>query len=197
MLWRIHGDGHGAAAFRDTGAEIKRVDPRMYGNEGRFDCQAGEYGYLYAAETKASTIVEAFLRGQVVRDATARFLRRARLTERVLSRVRLTTELPLVDLRGAAGLGRVGQDAWLSACDEEDYPITQQWAAALRRWAPGAAGLAWMSKRDNLQEVVVLLSDRIPAGAITAQVERRLDSPLGVSLMQKVLAEFNVTLGGS
>jgi len=103
----------------------------------------------------------------VVRDATARFLRRARLTERVLSRVRLTTDLPLVDLRGAAGLGRVGQDAWPSACDEEDYPITQQWAAALRRWTPGAASLAWMSKRDNLHEVVVLFSDRIPAGAIT------------------------------
>jgi len=52
VLWRIHGDGHGAAAFRDTGAEIKRVDPRMHGNEGRFDCQAGEYGYLYAARPR-------------------------------------------------------------------------------------------------------------------------------------------------
>gem|GEM_PF-3462295 len=61
----------------------------------------------------------------------------------------------------------MGQDAWPSACDEEDYPITQQWAAALRRWTPGAASLAWMSKRDNLHEVVVLFSDRIPAGAIT------------------------------
>jgi RES domain len=194
-FWRIHGDRHDPASFRDTGAIEKRTDPATYGLEGRFDCQAGEYGYLYAGETKKSTIAEAFLRGPVVVDPTARFLRRAKLADRVLSRIRLENELLLVDLRGAAGLGRIGQDAWLSACDEDDYPLTQEWATAIRRWAPDAAGLVWMSKRDNVHEAVVLFSDRIAAAGITGRVVRPLDSPLGESLMSKTLAEFNVVLG--
>lgn len=105
------------------------------------------------------------------------------------------TELPLVDLRGAAALSRIGQDAWLSAGDEEDYPLTQEWATAVRRWAPRAAGLVWMSKRDHVHEAVVLFSDRIRGRAITGTVVRALDSPLGVSTMSKTLAEFNVALG--
>lgn len=193
--WRIHGDAHGPVAFRDTGALLKRADPRMQGNEGRFDCQSGKYGHLYASETKASTIAEAFLRGPVVRDPAARFLRRAALHGRLLSRIRLTAEVPLVDLCSAAGLGRVGQDAWLTACDEDDYPLTQQWAAAIRRWAPKAAGLVWMAKRDNVHEAVVLFSDRVPAGTITGEVVRPLDSPLAVSLMEQVLARYDVALG--
>jgi len=194
-FWRIHGDRHDADSFRDTGAIDKRADPATHGLEGRFDCQAGEYGYLYAGETKKSTIAEAFLRGPVVVNPSARFLRRAKLAHRVLSRLRLETELQLVDIRGAAGLGRIGQDAWLSACDEDDYPLTQEWATAIRRWAPDAAGLVWMSKRDNVHEAVVLFSDRIAAAGIAGRVVRRLDSPLGESLMSKTLAEFNAVLG--
>lgn len=113
----------------------------------------------------------------------------------MLSRLRLDAELVLVDLRGAVGLGRVGQDAWLSACDEVDDPITQRWATALRQWAPGAAGLVWMSKRDNLHEAAVLFSDRVPTGALAGEVVRRLDSPLGMTLVEKVLATDNVALG--
>ncbi|MFN8521230.1 MAG: RES family NAD+ phosphorylase [Chloroflexota bacterium] len=196
-FWRIHGAGHEPAAFRDVGAEAKRADPVTHGSEGRFDCQAGEYGYLYAGETKASTIAEAFLRGPVVRDPAARFMRRARLDDRVLSRLRLAVDLPVVDLCGAAGLGQVGQDAWLTACDEVDYPMTQQWATAIRTWAPDAAGLVSMSKRDNLHEALVLFADRVPAGALTGDVVRHLDSPLGVTLVEKVLARCNVVLGRS
>lgn len=193
--WRITGAGNDPVAFRDTGAIDKRAVPVTHGLEGRFDCQAGEYGYLYVGATKKSTIAEAFLRGPVVSNPSVRFLRRATLDGRVLCRIGFNIELPLVDLCGAAALGRIGQDAWLSACDEEDYPLTQEWATAVRRWAPDAAGLVWMSKRDNEHEAVVLFSDGVPGGAITGSVVRALDSPLGLSLMSKTLAEFNVALG--
>lgn len=195
VWWRIHGDGHGPTAFRDAGAESKRADPSTFGTEGRFDCQASEYGYLYLGETKGSTIAEAYLRGPAVSDPTARFLRRARLAGRVLSRIRIVTELSVVDLCGAAGLGRVGQDAWLTACDEEDCPLTQRWATAMRRWAPDACGMVWMSKRDNLHEAAILFSDRVPPDALTGEVARRLDTPLGITLVEKVLARSNVALG--
>ncbi len=194
IWWRIHGDDRDPAGFRDTGAEAKRADPMTHGNEGRFDCQVSEYGYLYAGETKASTIAEAFLRGSVVRDPTARFMRRARLDGRVLSRLRLATELTFVDLCGAAGLGRVGQDAWLTACEEVHYPVKQRWATAIRRWTPDAAGFIWMSRRDNVHEALVLFSDRVASGAVTGEIVRPLDSPLGVTLVEKVLAADNVAL---
>lgn len=194
VWWRIHGGAYDPASFRDTGAEEKRRDPAIHGEEGRFDCQVGEYGYLYLGETKKSAIAEAFLRGPVVKDPGARFMRRARIAGRVLSRIKLTAELPLVDLCGAAGLGRVGQDAWLSACDEPEYPITQRWASAIRRWAPDAAGLMWMSKRDNIHRAVVMFADRLSPTAIAGRPVRALDDPLGLTMMSKLLSEFNVIL---
>ena len=100
--------GHDATEFRSTGAVQKRADPKTHGAEGRFDCQTGEYGYLYAGETKKTTIAEAFLRGDVVADPSARILRRAKADNTVLSRIEVAADLTLVDLRGAAGLGRVG-----------------------------------------------------------------------------------------
>lgn len=191
--WRIHRATDDPISFRDTGAIAKRADPTTHGAEGRFDCQAGEFGYLYLGETKKSAIAEAFLRGPVVKDPAARFMRRARADARMLSRVEFTTDLPLVDLRGAAGLGRIGQDAWLSACDEPDYTITQTWATAIRRWAPDAAGLVWMSKRDNIHLATILFADRMSPGAIAGRAVRALDDPLGMTLLAKVLAEFNVS----
>lgn len=194
VWWRIHGAASVPVSFRDTGAEDKRRDPVTHGEEGRFDCQVGEYGYLYLGETKKSAIAEAFLRGPVVKDPGARFMRRTRTVDQVLSRIELTADLPLIDLCGAAGLGRVGQDAWLSACDEPDYPITQQWASAIRRWAPDAAGLVWMSKRGNIHRAAVLFADRLSPTAIADRPVRALDDPLGLTMMSKVLSEFNVIL---
>lgn len=196
VWWRIHGVAHDPTSFRDTGANLKRADPARHGAEGRFDCQGGEYAYLYLGETKSSTIAEAFLRGPVVADPSARFLRHDKLRGRVLSRLELVVDLPVIDLCGAVGLGRVGQDAWLTTCDEPHYPITQEWAMALRSWlpAPGAAGLLWMSKRDNIHTAAVLFSDGVPAGALVGRVVRRLDEPIGRTLAVKVLAGFNVAI---
>lgn len=191
--WRIHGDDQEGSAFRIAGAVDKRDDPIRHGNEGRFDCQNGEYGYLYLAETKRAAIAEAFLRGSVVSDPASRFLRRATLRDRVLSQVKFTTDLVVVDLRGV-GLGRVGQDAWLTSCDETDYVVTQEWATALRRWAPTAMGLAWLSKRDNDHRSLILFSDRMPDGVLDSKVTRRLDDPLGAGLVAKTISQFGIAL---
>lgn len=194
VWWRVHGDAHEPVEFRNTGAELKRAVPARHGEDGRFDCQAGEYGYISAAATKGATLAEAFLRGPVIANPAARFLRRAKLDGRVLSRLELTSDLSVVDLRGAPGLGRVGQDAWLTSCDEVDYPLTQEWATGIRRWAPGTAGILWMSKRDNVHEAIVLFDDAAPKASIEGHVYRALTSPLGLTLIQRTLAGFNVTI---
>jgi hypothetical protein len=195
VLWRVHRVGHDATDFRSTGAVQKRADPKRHGAEGRFDCQTGEYGYLYAGQTKKTTIAEAFLRGDVVADPSARILRRAKADNTVLSRIEVVADLTLVDLRGAAGLGRVGQTDWLTSCNEDDYPMTQQWAMAIRRWAASTSGLIWQSKRDDVHFALVLFDDGAAPGGITGRPHRRLDAPLGRTLLEKSLAEFNVVLG--
>jgi hypothetical protein len=195
VLWRVHGVGHDATEFRSTGAVAKRADPRANGAEGRFDCQRGEYGYLYAAETKKSTLAEAFLRGPVVANPSARILSPSRADGRVLSRIEVTARLELVDLRGAAGLGRIGQTDWLTTCDEDEYHLTQDWASAIRRWTPGSAGMIWQSKRDNIHFAHVLFDDGAAPSAISGRPYRRLDEPLGRTLLEKSLAKFNVVLG--
>jgi len=192
VLWRIHADGRDAVGFRSTGAEQKRSDPVAHGNEGRFDCQRGDYAYLYVAETRLAAFAEAFLRDDVVHDPTARFLRRDKVLRAALSRIELTGALRLVDLRGAAALTRVGQDSWLTSSEEVDYPLTQLWAAAIRRWAPEADGLCWMAKRDNVHFAAMLFDDHDPGAKMRGEVVRRLAEPSDFAYATKLLATLNV-----
>lgn len=192
-LWRVHRATSAPNDFRRTGALDKRADPGL-GAEGRFDCQRGEYGYLYAGETRGAVIAEALIRGSVVADPSARFLLRRRLDGTALARLEVTRALSLVDLRGAGGLGRVGQDDWLTHCDEPDYPYTQEWAAAIRRWAPKAHGLIWTSKRDDRHFAVVLFDDRGTAARFAASTVLRFDEPGGAAFVRRILSRYNVAV---
>jgi hypothetical protein len=192
VLWRIHGGARGPTEFRSVGAEQKRSDPVTYGNEGRFDCRRGEYAYLYLAETRTAAFAEAFLRDDVVHDPSARFLRNEKVARAVLSRIEITGALTLVDLRGAAGLTRVGQDSWLTSSEEVAYPVTQRWAGALRRWAPEADGLCWMAKRDNVHFAAMLFGDHAPNARLRGEIVRRFSEPADFAYGVKVLAGLNV-----
>lgn len=139
-------------------------------------------------------MAEAFLRGTVVAHPSARVLRGSAANDRVLSRLRLTEALDLVDLRGAGGLGAVGQTDWLTSCDQGDYHLTQEWATAIRRWAPWAAGMIWQSKRGDVHFALILFEDRVGTSALHGRAHRRLDDPLGRSFPRKALADFNVDL---
>ena len=152
----------------------------------------GKYAYLYLAETQAAAFAEAFLRDDVVQDPGARFLRRDKVTRAALSRIELTAAVTLVDLRGAAGLTRVGQDSWSTSSEEVDYPLTQLWAAAIRRWAPAADGLCWMAKRDNLHLAAMVFDDHDPGLRIRGEVVRRFAEPSDFVYAVKVLAGLNV-----
>lgn len=192
VLWRIHASHRDPVGFRSAGAELKTSDPARYGNEGRFDCQRGEYAYLYLGETRLAAFAETFLRDDVVHDPSARFLRRDKVLRAVLSRIELTGALSLVDLRGAAALARLGQDSWLTSSEEVDYPMTQLWAAAIRRWAPNADGLCWMAKRDNVHFAAMLFDDHDPSARMRGEVVRRFDQPSDFASATKVLSTLNV-----
>lgn len=194
-MWRIHKGSRQPAEFNWTGAEAKRAEPERNGREGRFDCQRGEYGYLYAGETQAATIAEAFLRGSAVANPAARFELRRTYRPYVLSRLVVGQDLALADLRGAEALGRIGQDAWLTSSDEVDYPIAQEWATAIRRWAPDAHGMIWRAKRDNDHFAVVLFEDRGTRSFIEGEARRRFEVERDMNVLVKTLSRFNVTIG--
>ena len=193
-FWRIHGLGRGPLEFRSTGAVDKRRDPLTFGNEGRFDCQTGEYEYLYLGETRLCTFAEAFLRDDVVRDPSARYIRRDNVTRAAISRIETTDSVALVDLRGAVALGRVGQDAWLTASEEVDYPLTQEWATAIRRWAPDADGFYWMAKRDDTHAAVVLFDDHAVSERLEGRVVYAFGDPSAYAYALAQLAKLNVAV---
>ncbi len=193
-VWRIHGSTRAPVEFSSIGAIDKRRDSAAFGAQGRYDCQEGEYGYLYAGETQRSAVAEAFLRGPAVAHPAARFVLRSQLRPRILSRLVVTADLSLVDLRGD-GLARIGQDAWLTSCDEVDYPISQAWATAMRRWSPMANGFLWWSKRDNNHTALVLFDDRGTAGRLNGLVRRRFEAGRDLDFLVRILADLNVTVG--
>jgi RES domain len=174
------------AYFNHKAATAKR-------EPGRFDSIAGDFGYLYAAETELTVFAEVFLRGDTVTSPSTRVVPRRRLDGLRLSRLIVERPLSLVSLVGGEHLSRVVQDAWLTSCDEADYGITERYGRSIREWAPRASGLTWLSKRDNAHRAYVLFDDRITGGSVTGRLERNLDAP-GDPYPVTMLARLSVSL---
>lgn len=181
-LWRVHASRYAPSGFK----------PAAVPGSGRFDATDGDYGVLYAADDERTTFAEAFVRGDAV-TGSVRIVTRKRIEDTRISPVIVRQGLPLVSLIGGPALGRLGQDAWLTSCDEDDYDVTQRYARAIRRWAPWASGLVWLSKRDNLHRAYVLFSDRVPPDALEDGAGRALDDS-GDPYAKVMLARLSVNL---
>lgn len=164
MLFRVHRADRPAQAFNPTPRPPPSAGDPVEG--GRFDSIDGSYTSLYAALTEEGAFCESFVRDLDYTRAGPRPLTWARVSDKVLSTVRTRHDVELVEIQGAAA-EQLGQDDWLTRCDEDAYPLTRRWAGAVRAWlpAPFPAGLGWQSKRDPLQRVMVLWGE--PAGATT------------------------------
>jgi RES domain len=130
---------------------------------GRFDSADGSYCYTYLARSARGAPAEAFARHLDYTKVGPRPLPQARVAGKKISSVVVQRDLHVVVAYGA-GAEQLGQDIWLTTCDEGDYPLTREWAAAVRRWEPGADGLIWKSRRDPTEEVFVLWGDPSTAG---------------------------------
>lgn len=186
-LWRVHSTRFPAAVFNPTPA----TNPLR---GGRFDTIDGKYGCLYAAKAREAAVAEVLVRDIPV-DGKARVLPRVMLRDRLLTRIAVKTSLLVVSLHGP-DLGHVGQDSWLTKCEKAEYALTRAWGAALRKWAPDAAGFVWRSKRDEDWLAYVFFEDRLPSPQAIVKVGRslHLDSPRGFEFVRKILARHNVGL---
>lgn len=177
---------HGPTDFNHTVA----VAP----DGGRFDTLDPAYGHLYAAETPAGAIAEAFLRGRGGPSATNRLLPRATLTDRAMAQIEVMRPTSVVSLRGP-DVGHACQDAWLTKCEHDEYPITRLWGVAIRSWAPTDAGFMWWARRDEHELAVVLYDDRMAPDALRVLMPPEpLDSGPGLALVTSILAHHNVTV---
>jgi RES domain len=161
---------------------------------GRFDTLDPAYGHLYAAHSPAGAVAEALLRGRGGPSAANRILPRATLTNRAMAEVELLKSTTVVSLRGP-DIGQVCQDAWLTKCESDGYPITRLWGVAIRGWAPTHGGFIWWARRDEHELALVFYDDRIPTADLRViGTPKPLDHGPGFDLVVAILAQHNVTV---
>jgi hypothetical protein len=194
-LWRIHSPLFGGSDFNPYGVEEKMANAPKYGAPGRFDSIPHDYAYLYAGATRKVTLAEAFIRNASANPAT-RFVLYASLRDALLTKLIVKNRLRLAVLHGD-GLSRVGQDAWLTSCDEGEYGRTQEWAAAIRRWAPDAQGFVWRSKQANDGMAYVFFGDRGAQDSFTISGDQQLGFGGGLSIATRLLAEMGIAVDSS
>ena len=182
-LFRVHSAHFAPDAFNPT-------DPGAAPGGGRFDSVGGQPAYLYAALTPRAAIAEALLRSVPFDARGVRQLPRVALLGRRLSEIRTTAPLRVVQLHGE-GLARLGQDVWLVHCDAAEYESTRAWGAAILRWNPSAAGLAWHPRHDDDGMAVCLYEGRTAGGL---EVVRTLDlaSGEGLAVARSTLIAFGI-----
>ena len=180
VLARIHRAVHGACEFNH---EL----PTPPGG-GRFDTCDIAYGHLYASNGLEGALAETIIRDVPLADPGPRDVSLTRLRGRALSFVRLTRDLRLVSLHGPHP-SAFGQGLWLSKCEREDYPLTREWARALRERSPKAAGFVWRARHDEDALAYVLWSDRASDALEAAGEPLPIDSAEGLGAVRKVLLD--------
>ncbi|MDA8073174.1 MAG: RES family NAD+ phosphorylase [Actinomycetota bacterium] len=190
-LVRIHDQSRHPIAFNPTPRPAPRHREPVRG--GRFDSVDGSYASLYAGLSYKAAFAECFGRDLDYSVPGPRPLPRFRWVGKAVTVFVTTRRLRLVHVQGG-GAQQLGQDDWLTRCDEDSYPRCRQWAATIRQWAPGADGLTWRSKRDPNEQVVVLWGDPATAetgcGLVSAtQATYPLGHGLGKDLLEELLTD--------
>ncbi|WKN60979.1 RES family NAD+ phosphorylase (plasmid) [Rhodococcus opacus] len=188
-LWRIHSATRGAAELNPTARPRVRVG-------GRFDSLDGSYAYLYLGDSPAAAVAETLCRNLPV-EKSPRLIPRATIADRVLSELRTTRTVKVVDLTGT-GASRINAGAWLSKCDPSGYLHTRRWVAAILAANPDVDGVQYRPRHDENTLAWMLADDPAAhthpavtaAGGVIA-----LDSADGHYLLGAILTPHNAALG--
>lgn len=187
-VWRIHSATRGAADLNPT------PRPRVRAG-GRFDSMDGSYAYLYIGDSPAAAVAETLCRNLPV-DQSPRLIPRAQVSGRVLSELRTTRPLRVVDLTGT-GAARINAGVWLTKCDPSGYLHTRRWAAAILAANPRVDGVQYRPRHDE-NTLSWMLADS-PATTAHPAVEAvggliPLDSADGHYLLGALLTAHNAAL---
>lgn len=159
-LIRIHSSQYEATAFRTLNQPSSEITVG-----GRFDpSDEDNFDFLYAASDDETSAAEVLMRDLHVLPSTRQFIPLNTLDNKSISCFETVVDLPLVTLRTVADLKAIGQTKWLTTSPASDYPLTRQWASAIRESEPEAAGMTWRSKRNPPGDCYVFFSDRCQSG---------------------------------
>jgi hypothetical protein len=149
QLWRVHQHYLKADGFGPPTSSV-------FGG-GRFDATVpGRPGQLYASARRPTAIAEHFLPGLHFDEDGHRFLPRKALERHTLSAVTTIDDLTLLRLTTAEDLAAIGQDHWLLSASADQYAVTREWTAWIRRTMPWAQGILWQSTIDLSRTTIVL-----------------------------------------
>ncbi len=187
-VWRIHNANRGAAELNPTPRPRARVG-------GRFDSLDGSFAYLYLGDSPAAAVAETLCRNLPV-DQSPRLIPRAQIRGRVLSELRTTRPVRVVDLTGT-GAAQINAGVWLTKCDPSGYLHARRWAAAILAANPGIDGLQYRPRHDENNLAWMLAGSPAtrahPAVAAVGGVVP-LDSADGHYLLGALLTAHNAAL---
>jgi hypothetical protein len=185
-LWRIHSEIYDANAFNPTIPDDK--------SGGRFDTLTGDYSYIYAGSDVNAAVAETLIRDRPPNRPYYRILKK-RIRGKKLSKIRLKIDLKVVKLHGN-GPSAVGQeDDWITSCGPKDYPITREWASAIREWSPFGCGIIYRPRHDNDRFAYVFFDDRCPFDPFEVLQSEPIDIPGPYfTMVQDVLRSYNAFL---
>jgi RES domain len=170
-IFRLHDRGKGPLFFGKTG-------------RNRFDSPDGSFGVLYAAVDEHCAFIETFGQSTGIRIVT-----RSSLEGRVLSLLKDTAPLLLIDLARSGGLARVGADGRLLT---GSHAIAQRWSAALRNHPVSPKGLLYPGRHDVARYGCALYD--LPASTFEVNDSGSLIEPHHSALLASILDTYGFGL---
>ncbi len=117
------------------------------------------------------------------------------LSSLLLSRLKQTKDLLLIDLTGLH-LRKLGVTrAQLLESDETQYEMTSHWAEALHRAVPKAHGMVWVSRQFDTAKSILLFGDRLRSSALeNLKHSEELATGRGLQRVQKAASLADITV---
>ena len=183
-LYRVHPYRHPPDAF----------NPGTYGDRGRFHPLRNASGRLvptlYVADSIDGALSETVLHNVYAGDV----IMRSRLEGHFLTRIELTRDILVADLRGH-GLRRLGltRGQWLD-CGAPHYAETARWAEAIHRSSDSLHGMIWVSRQFDVATALLPFGDRLHEHDFRCGATQPLDGGRGYRLVQDAAAAAGIAL---
>ena len=153
-VFRVHPARYEPKIFNASRAADARFSPL-------FDNSGNVIPTLYAGSTLDCALMETVFHDVPFAKGIKTVSKDDYIGGRVFSRLELTRDLFLVDLRTIA-LRKLGvMRTQLIDTHKSQYTISRQWAQALHSQNPGAEGLLWTSRQDDTGSAMILFGDRL------------------------------------
>jgi hypothetical protein len=186
-LIRVHDPGYPGNSFNPCKGGLTRFAPLALPSGACLPT-------LYAADDYESALFETVFH-DIAFDARPAYVALPKLTSRTCSRLVITRDLVLANLREAdlnkIGLTRASLVDTLAA----QYTKTGRWAEGFHRGNPDIAGLVWTSRRCDPQSAYLLFGDRVDeADLAIAETARIAGSPELVEQARRAGQRAGITL---